>query len=149
MDTARNDKLIDCSFCSNLEQAGTLVYEDGRCAVFLHPDSAVAGHAMVVWKRHVENVADLDDEERAHFSRIHAAAERALLDVTRTERAILLKLGIQTPHLHLHIYPVSMALDRNAVQRIIDGKVREERHVHFADEVRLGLRRLTAAFPKT
>lgn len=139
---------MNCEFCTNLGRVGTLVYEDDRCAVILHPDSAVAGHAMVVWKRHVENIADLTDEERAHFIRIHAAAERTLLEITRNDRAILLKLGIQVPHLHLHIYPIHKSLDRRAVQRIIDGEVREERHIHFADEVRLGLRRnLTATSP--
>lgn len=134
--------MTSCGLCTNLERSGIVVYDDPRCAILLHPDSAVAGHAMVVWKRHVENVADLDDDERAHFSRIHAIAERVLLEMTRTDRAILLKLGIQMPHLHLHIYPVSRTLDRRAVQRIIDGEVREERHPHLADEIRLGLRRL-------
>jgi len=117
------------------------VFEDDRCAVLLHPDSAVAGHALVIWKRHVQNVADLNDDERNHFSRIHAAAERVLLEITRSDRAILLKLGIQVPHLHLHIYPVSAKLDRAAVQKIIDGKVREERHIHLADELRIALSR--------
>ena len=133
-----------CSFCANsndLTHFGDIVYEDVRCAVVLHHASAVAGHAMVIWKRHVENVSDLDDAERAHFSHIHAAAERTLLEVTRRERAILVKLGIVVPHLHLHIYPVSKSLDRKAVQRIIDGEVREERHIHFADEVRIGMKR--------
>jgi histidine triad (HIT) family protein len=121
---------------------GSVVHEDDVCAVLLHPDSAVAGHAMVVAKRHVENIADLDDREREHFIRIHAAAERVLLDMTRTDRAILVKLGIAVPHLHLHIYPVSRRLDRKSVQRIIDAEVREQRHPHLVDEVRLGLWRL-------
>ena len=38
---------------------------------------------------------------------------------------ILLKLGIATPHLHLHIYPVSAALDRGQVMEVIDGRVRD------------------------
>lgn len=136
-----------CGFCTDLGQAGTIVHDDQRCAVLLHPDSAVAGHAMVVWKRHVENVADLNDEERAHFSRIHAAAERALLEVTGTDRAVLLKLGILTPHLHLHIYPVSRSLDLKAVQRIIAGEVREERKPDFADQVRKSLSRAAGEGP--
>jgi len=37
-----------------------------------------------------------------------------------------LKLGIITPHLHVHIYPVSASLDRAGVMEIIDGRVRAE-----------------------
>ncbi len=140
----------DCSFCSNvddLSRLGEPVYEDSRCAVLLHPDSAVCGHAMVVWKRHAENVADLAADERAHFSRIHAAAERALLETTGTDRAILLKLGIQVPHLHLHIYPVSASLDREAVMRIIDGRGTEPRDDEFVKGVRRAFSRFRGRRP--
>jgi diadenosine tetraphosphate (Ap4A) HIT family hydrolase len=77
---------------------------------------------MVVWKKHVANVSDLASDEYAHFAAVHHRVEKALLDVTRADRAILLKLGIVTPHLHLHIYPVSASLERAQVMQIIDGK---------------------------
>lgn len=121
---------------------GEIVYEDERCAVLLHEDWAVRGHAMVVWRRHVENLSDLDEEERDHLMRVHARAERALLEIGRVERAIILKLGIQTPHLHLHIYPVSAMADRNEVMIIIDGKTRVNRDDEFVRRVR---ERLTAS----
>jgi diadenosine tetraphosphate (Ap4A) HIT family hydrolase len=108
--------------------------------VLLHEDSAVRGHAMVVWRAHVENVSDLSEQDAAHFARVHHAAEKALLAVTGAERAVLLKLGIMTPHLHLHIYPLSAALDRAAVMAILDGKTREEREPGFAARVAAALR---------
>lgn len=91
---------------------------------------------MVVWKEHVENLADLSAPDAAHFMRVHQAAERALLDVTGAERAILMKLGIATPHLHMHIYPVSRALSRSDVMAIIDGLSREDRDPTFVAFVR-------------
>ena len=84
------------------------------------------GHAMVIWKAHVENIAQLSENEAGHFARIYRSAERVLLEVTGADRAIMLKLGIITPHLHVHIYPVSAALDRARVMDIIEGRVREE-----------------------
>ena len=104
--------------------------------VILHEDWAVRGHAMVVWKAHVENVADLATDEHAHFASVHHRAERALLDATGADRAILLKLGIATPHLHLHIYPVSASLDRAAVMEIIDGRVRDSFDQTLIDDLR-------------
>ena len=99
------------------------------------------GHAMLVWRRHVENISDLDEQERIHLTAVHARAERVLLEAAGAERAIILKLGIQTPHLHIHIYPVSRTLDRTAVMSAIEAKTRVPRDETFILLVR---QRLTA-----
>jgi len=129
-----------CVFCHEPRDAGALIFEDEKLAVILHNDWAVRGHAMIVWKEHVENVADLTPEEYAHFAAVHYRVEKALLDVTRADRAILLKLGIATPHLHLHIYPVSATLDRAQVMEIIDGKtvdpMSDDQRKAFIEELR-------------
>jgi histidine triad (HIT) family protein len=131
---------MTCVFCTEPRDAGELIFKDAQVLVLLHNDWAVRGHAMIVWKEHVENVSDLTPDEYAHFAAVHLRAERALLDATRADRAILLKLGIATPHLHLHIYPVSAALDRAKVMEIIDGKTSDamsdrDRRA-FADDLR-------------
>lgn len=133
---------MQCAFCAsigNLSPFGEIVFEDDRCAVLLHPDSAVAGHAMLIWKRHVENVADLDPMELAHFSALHKRVEEVLLRETGRERAILLKLGLQTPHLHLHIYPVAATATRAAVMAAIDARQQELRPEGFAERIRRAL----------
>jgi len=127
---------MECAFCSDVTRSGEVVFEDQRTWVVLHDDWSVRGHAMVVWKVHVENFSDLEPEDAAHFARVQRRAERALLDVTKADRAILMKLGIATPHLHVHIYPVSAALDRTAVMRIINAETREARDEAFVDAVR-------------
>ena len=86
--------------------------------------------------KHVENVADLTTDEYAHFAAVHHRTERALLDATGADRAILLKLGTATPHLHLHIYPVSASLDRAEVMEIIDGRVRDSFDQTLIDDLR-------------
>jgi diadenosine tetraphosphate (Ap4A) HIT family hydrolase len=126
-------QMAPCTFC---DETHATVYEDDRCFVMLHDDSAVRGHAMVVWRSHVENLSDLSDDDATHFIRVHRAAERVLLDVTKCERAVLMKLGIATPHLHLHIYPVPASANRAAVMSAIDGATREEREDGFATAVR-------------
>jgi len=114
---------MSCVFCDDPCSAGELLFEDDRVLVILHNDWSVRGHAMVVWKAHVENVADLTIDEYAHFAAVHHRAERVLLAATGADRAVLLKLGIATPHLHLHIYPVRASLERAAVMEIIDARV--------------------------
>jgi diadenosine tetraphosphate (Ap4A) HIT family hydrolase len=127
---------MTCVFCTDVRGAGEVIAEDDRLWIVLHDDWAVRGHAMVVWKKHVENIADLTVDEAVHFAVAHRRAEAALLAATRADRAILLKLGIATPHLHLHIYPVSASLDRAAVMEILDARVREPHDEALAAELR-------------
>jgi diadenosine tetraphosphate (Ap4A) HIT family hydrolase len=122
-----NDSCLFCGHLNSLE----LVYDDDRAAVALHEDWAVRGHAMVIWKRHVENISELSEEDVAHFWRVYQMTERALLETTNADRAIMLKLGIATPHLHVHIYPVRESLSRAAVMDIIEGRVSDERDEEF------------------
>jgi len=127
---------MTCVFCTDVRNAGEVLAEDDRLWIVLHHDWSVRGHAMVVWKKHVENIADLTLDEAVHFALAHHRAERALLAATGAERAIILKLGIATPHLHVHIYPVSAALDRAAVMEIIDARVRQPADEAFVAELR-------------
>ena len=125
---------MSCVFCSDPARTGDVVFENDHGWVILHEDWAVRGHAVVVAKQHVENVSQLD--EWPAFAELYRRAERVLLEATGAERAIILKLGIQTPHLHLHIYPVSATADRAAVMAAIDGKTRVERDEAFVGVVR-------------
>jgi len=113
---------VKCPLCAHEYEA---VYEDERVAVALHEDWAVRGHAMVIWKTHVENISNLSIDELQELARVYQRAERILLDLTHSDRAIVLKLGIATPHLHIHIYPVSAALTRAEVMKIIEAQTRE------------------------
>lgn len=132
-----------CVLCNNLTAAGDLILDFGFWKLLLHPDAAVAGHAMLVAGRHVENFADLAESEALQFARVQPPCERALLEATGTQRAILMKLGLQTPHFHVHIYPVIDTMDRAAVMRAIDGQSREERPADLARRIRDVLLRLT------
>lgn len=133
-----------CQLCeANLSSAGELIVDFGDWKLLLHPDSAVRGHAMLVLSRHAENFADLTDSEAQQFARVEKVAERALLDVTKMDRAVLLKLGIAAPHFHLHIYPVPRAMTRTEVNRVINGEVKEERDPDFGKRVKDHILRLT------
>ncbi len=92
---------------------------------------------MVIARQHVENLSDLYDYEA--FLDVYRRAERALLEATGCERAIVMKLGILTPHLHLHIYPVRAATTREDVMAAIDGKTRVPVDSALIETVRVAL----------
>ena len=128
---------MECVLCTDITKTGDVVFEDDATAVVLHSDWSVRGHAMVIAKQHVENFSDLDDPR---FVEVWRRTERVLLDLTGCERAVILKLGIATPHLHVHIYPVRASATREEVFAAIDGKVRAGREEEFVEKVRSGLR---------
>ena len=135
-------RLMTCTFCTDPRAAGDVVFEDAHTWVLLHPDWSPRGHAMVVAKQHAENASALGEESWLHLARVFREAERVLLDLTNTQRAIVLKLGIQTPHLHLHIYPMAETATREEVFEAIDGKRREARDGYFVRACRLRLTRI-------
>lgn len=94
---------------------------------------------MVIAQEHVENLSALRDPTA--FLSVYLRTEKALLDATGCERAIVMKLGIMTPHLHLHIYPVPASATRDEVMAAIDGKVRVPRDQELIESVRYALNR--------
>ena len=113
---------MSCAFCTDLASTGTLVSEDADTWVLLHPDWSPRGHVMVVAKRHVENASQLTETEWLRVARVWRDVERGVLAATGAQRAIVMKLGLQTPHLHLHLYPVSGEATRSDVFAAIEGK---------------------------
>jgi diadenosine tetraphosphate (Ap4A) HIT family hydrolase len=95
---------MSCELCDDLASTGDVVFEDEHTSVVLHNDWSVRGHVMIVARRHVENPSDLDEHEWLHFARIWQKAERVLKELTHEGRVIAMKLGLKTPHLHVHLY---------------------------------------------
>lgn len=130
---------MSCVFCDDPSRSGDVVYEDEHAIVILHEDWSPRGHAMVVAKRHVENASALDAAEWARLTAVWQRAERVLLDATGMDRAVILKLGIMTPHLHVHIYPVAASAERAEVFAMFDGQRGEGREEAFVERVRTQL----------
>lgn len=123
---------MNCLFCDLLttrERAADILFEDDDVLVLLHEAWATLGHTVVVAKRHVENSSELPAEEWARVARAFQRVEAAVLATTGADRAILMKLGLMVPHLHIHIYPVSRTVTREQVFEIIGGKTRHEASV--------------------
>ncbi|MGK2859401.1 MAG: HIT family protein [Thermoanaerobaculia bacterium] len=103
-----------------------ILFEDDDVLALLHEAWATLGHTVVVAKHHVENASELPEDDWLRVARAFRRIEAAVLAETGADRAILMKLGLMVPHLHIHIYPVSRAMTREQVFAIIDGTTRHE-----------------------
>ena len=102
-----------CVLCDDVASTGDVVFEDEHALVILHDDWSTKGHAMVVAKKHVENVSDLDRDEWMHFARVWRGA------------------------------PFPSKATREDVFAAIDGKTAEPRTDAFVERVRDKLRLLS------
>ncbi|HET6396820.1 MAG TPA: HIT family protein [Pseudoxanthomonas sp.] len=101
-----------CPFCAILggEAPASLVCEDAHAVAFMDLRQAVPGHVLVVPRRHVETIFELDGDTAAALMRmavrVAQAAERAFapagLNLWQSNREAG---GQEVPHLHLHVQP--------------------------------------------
>lgn len=83
------------------------VYEDGETFAFLDIHPVQPGHTLVVSKKQIEFVWDLDDEDyQALMATVQKVAKR-LREVLGTPYVGSQVVGIDVPHAHVHLIPFS------------------------------------------
>lgn len=103
----------NCVFCDIAagEAPASVVYDDAAVIAFLDINPVTPGHLLVVPRRHVPAVADMDEATGMHLFRVAMRMDRALrLSGVRCEGVNLLladgaAAGQEVPHVHLHVFP--------------------------------------------
>jgi len=89
------------------------IAEDENYFAFLDINPLKAGHTLVVPKKEVDYVFDLDDKQLAGlmlFSKKVATAIKSAIPCNRIGVAIL---GLEVPHAHIHLVPMDTMEDVN------------------------------------
>ena len=87
------------------------VAEDNRYFAFLDINPMVKGHTLVIPKREVDYIYDLEDDELAGlhlFAKKIARAQKAAFPCQRVGVAVL---GMEVPHAHIHLIPLQKESD--------------------------------------
>jgi histidine triad (HIT) family protein len=87
------------------------VAEDDRFIAFLDVRPLKPGHTLVVPKQEIDYIFDLDEETLAGmmvFARKIALAMKEVIDCRRIGVAIL---GLEVPHAHIHLIPLTRETD--------------------------------------
>lgn len=94
------------------------VYEDDRVIAFLTNHPLVEGHTLVVPKKQINQIWDLEDEDYDYLWQVAKKVAKHLRDIMSLERVGVVIKGIEVPHTHIHLVPM----------------VSEEIHVNFDPE---------------
>lgn len=87
------------------------VAEDERFYAFLDINPMVKGHTLVIPKREVDYIFDLEDEEIAAmqvFAKKVAKAIKKAYPCVKVGQAVL---GLEVPHAHIHLIPMQSERD--------------------------------------
>lgn len=92
------------------------VAEDERFYAFLDINPVQKGHTLVIPKREVDYIFDLEDDELAAmhlFAKKVAAAIRQAFACTKVGVAVM---GMEVPHAHIHLIPINKEKDMDFTQ---------------------------------
>jgi histidine triad (HIT) family protein len=97
----------------NREIPGQIVAEDERFIAFLDIVPLVMGHTLVVPKKEVDYIFDLDDDTLAAMSLFAKKVARALKKAVPCKRIGIAVIGLEVPHAHIHLVPMNSMGDIN------------------------------------
>ncbi|MFH1133852.1 MAG: HIT family protein [Nanoarchaeota archaeon] len=103
---------MTCNFCRIAKHVKPehIVYEDKAAVAFLSVEQLSKAHVLVIPKKHIRDIFDIDEKTAAHLMRITVRVAKA---VKRTVRPAGINIyqcsgkaaDQEVMHFHLHIFP--------------------------------------------
>jgi histidine triad (HIT) family protein len=101
----------------NREIPGHIVAEDERYIAFLDINPLVTGHTLVVPKKEVDYIFDLDDDTLAGLHLFCKRVAGAIRKSFPCDRVGIAVVGLEVPHTHVHLVPLNSIDDLNFTRR--------------------------------
>lgn len=87
------------------------VAEDDNYYAFLDINPLVKGHTLVVPKKEVDYIFDLDDETLAGMMLFAKKVAARIKRETACKKVATVVLGLEVPHAHIHLIPMNSEND--------------------------------------
>ena len=87
------------------------VAEDENFYAFLDINPLAIGHTLVVPKKEVDYIFDLDDKLLADMIVFAKKVAKAIKKAIPCQRVGLTVIGLEVPHAHIHLVPISKESD--------------------------------------
>jgi len=97
----------------NREIPGFIVHEDANFIAFLDINPLVVGHTLVVPKKEVDYIFDLDDSTLAAMNVFAKKVATAIKKAIPCNRIGVAVIGLEVPHTHVHLVPMTVTDDLN------------------------------------
>ena len=87
------------------------VAEDDKCLAFLDISPVAKGHTLVIPKKEVDYLFDLDDNLYAELQLFAKKVAVGLKKAVPCKKVGVLVLGLEVPHAHIHLIPMQDETD--------------------------------------
>ena len=85
--------------------------EDDRFYAFLDINPLFKGHTLVIPRKEVDYIFDMDDDELAAFQVFAKKVAVALKKAFPCKKVAQVVLGLEVPHAHIHLIPLQSEQD--------------------------------------
>jgi histidine triad (HIT) family protein len=89
------------------------VAENAHCYAFLDIFPLQRGHVLVVPKKEVDFIFDLEDSEYLELMSFSKKIAKAIQKAIPCERVGMTVIGLEVPHAHIHLVPINNVNDIN------------------------------------
>ncbi len=83
---------------------GQVIYEDDQCAVLLTIQPLNPGHCLVVPKKEIDHLWDVDSDLYQHLMMVARKTALRMREVYDYPRIGLIVEGFGVPHAHIHVF---------------------------------------------
>lgn len=101
----------------NREIPAHIVAEDDRYLAFLDINPLVMGHTLVIPKKEVDYIFDLDDDTLAGLQLFCKKVAGGIKRSFSCNRVGIAVIGLEVPHTHVHLVPMNSMDDLNFTRK--------------------------------
>ena len=108
--------------------------ENEKFYAFLDINPLVKGHTLVIPRREVDYIFDMDDDELAEFQVFAKKVAKAIKAAFPCKTVAEVVLGLEVPHAHIHLIPMQSEQDVDFRREKL--KLSEEEFKEIAAKIR-------------
>ena len=109
------------------------IAEDENYYAFLDINPNAKGHTLVIPKKEVDKLFDLDVETYTGLMQFARKVAKALEKTIACNRIGMTVVGLEVPHAHVHLIPINRVSDINFTSKKL--KMQHEDFVKLAEEI--------------
>lgn len=96
------------------------IFEDERFYAFLDINPMAKGHTLVIPKKEVDYLFDIDDEMLKEMIVLSKRIAKAIEKAIECNRVGVMVVGLEVPHAHIHLIPIQSEGDMNLSNKRVE-----------------------------
>lgn len=96
------------------------IFEDEKFFAFLDINPMAKGHTLVIPKKEVDYLFDIDDNTIADMTVLSKRIAKAIEKAVTCKRVGMMVIGLEVPHAHIHLIPIQNEGDMNLSNKRVE-----------------------------